>query len=142
MINSRKLFIVVLSILFTLIQISCNDDDSNSDCENAICTLVLIRFSVSITDQNQNPVALDSFEVIDTENGNDLTIILTPDQLLNAQQSGKYPLIQDGTLGVNQERQIQFNGFLNNQEVISSNYTVSTDCCHVNVDSGNLEITL
>ncbi|MEM9000262.1 MAG: hypothetical protein AAGB24_08355 [Bacteroidota bacterium] len=141
--NTRQLIVATVISLLTIAPISCNsDDDSNSDCQDAICTTVLVRIMVSITDQNQDPVALDSFKVVNRENGNDMTIALTPSELAAAQQFGQYPLIEDGSLGVNQERQIQFQGFVNNQEVISSDYTVGTDCCHVGLVDGNLQLTL
>ncbi len=97
---------------------------------------------VSIKDQNQNPIALDSFEVINLENGTDITVMLTSSEFEGAQEFGQYPLIQDGTLEVNQTQQIQFKGFIDNQEVINSNYIVSADCCHVGLDSGDLQLTL
>ncbi len=118
---------------------SCDDTDN---CEDAICTLVLIRISVSITDQDQNPIALDSYEVINLENGENITVSLPPAEQEQELQRGQYLLIEDDVLGVNQVQQIQFRGFINNQEVISSDYTVSTDCCHVNLVSGNLELTI
>lgn len=138
-----KLFTIAIGILFAVIQISCSsDDDAISECQNTICTLQLVTISVSVIDQNQDPIALDSFKVIDLENGNDMTISLTPSQLTEIQELGNYPIIMDGTLGVNQEKQIQFRGFQNDQEVIRSDYTVGTDCCHVSLISGNLQLTL
>ncbi|WP_027392178.1 hypothetical protein [Aquimarina latercula] len=132
-----KLIVILISLLFTSAQISC--DDTNN-CEDAICTLVLIRISVSITDQDQKPVILDSYEVINLENGENITVSLSPAE--QELQLGQYLLIEDDVLGVNQEQQIQFRGFINDQQVISSDYTVSTDCCHVSLVSGDLELTL
>ncbi|WP_394751054.1 hypothetical protein [Spongiimicrobium salis] len=142
-----KPFTMICAIFFSLTQISCNsdddaNDDANAECQNTICTLEFVVISVSVSDQNQNPVALDSFSVTDVENGNNRTITLTPSEFAAAQEFGRYPLITDGILGLNQERQIQFRGFLNNQEVISANYTVATDCCHISVVAGDLQLTL
>ncbi|WP_162819925.1 hypothetical protein [Kordia sp. SMS9] len=71
-----------------------------------------------------------------------MTILLSASGFEIAQQLGQYPLLDDGSLEANQERQVQFKGFINNQEVISSTYTVSTDCCHINLVSGTVELTL
>jgi len=71
-----------------------------------------------------------------------MTISLSPTQLEMAQQSGKYPLVNDSSLEVNQERKIQFKGFINNEEVISSDYTISKDCCHIELVSGNTQLSL
>ena len=145
MINSNKLFLVALSLFLTLGQSSCNSDDNdgtNAQCEDTFCTDIFIRIIVSVTDQNQNPVALDSFTVTNLANGNDMTVPLSDSELLNAQLTGLYPLTQDGILEINQERQIQFKGFINGQEVVSGDYTVSTDCCHVGLDAGDLDLIL
>ncbi len=134
---------LVVFILATIILISCNNnDDSKVDCNDIACTEVFVTLIVSIKDENKNPIALDAFEVINTENGNNITVSLSASELEMAQQSGEYPLVNDASLGINQKEKIQFKGFINNQEVISSNYTVSTDCCHINLVSGTLELSL
>ncbi|GAA3514418.1 hypothetical protein GCM10022393_30460 [Aquimarina addita] len=145
MLKTLRRFIVILCIFSTIFtQISCNNDDDddnvNLDCESAICTEILIRIMVSIKDQNQNPVMLDTYKVINLENGEDITISLTSSELSGLQEFGQYPLIEDGILGVNQELDVQFVGYVDDQEVVRSNYTVSTDCCHVSLDAGNLEL--
>lgn len=147
MIKTLQKRTIVLAALLMIPLSSCNsnddsDLDSNSDCEGAICTTILVRVMVSITDQNQNPVALDSFKVINLENGKDITVSLTSSELEGLQEFGQYPLIEDGILGFNQEQNIQFKGFINNQEVVSSDYTVGTDCCHVGLVSGDIALTL
>ncbi|SEL40606.1 hypothetical protein SAMN04487910_2359 [Aquimarina amphilecti] len=134
-----KLIVIVISLLLTNVHMSCNDTDN---CEEAICTLVLVRISISITDQDQKPVILDSYEVINLENGENITVSLSPTEQEQTFQSGRYLLIEDNVLGVNQEQQIQFRGFINDQQVISSDYIVSTDCCHVSLVSGDVELTL
>ena len=147
MIKSIKSFVIALFLLLTVTQTSCTSDDDtntnvNSECESTICTLVLMTINVSIKDQDQNPVALDSFKVINKDNGDDMTLTLSPTALAAAKELGSYLLIQDGVLERNQKRNLQFKGYINNQEVITSDYTVSTDCCHIGLDTGNLELTL
>lgn len=139
----QKLFKGVFLLLVTLTTISCNnDDDDTSNCQNVACTLEFVTIIVTITDQDQNPVALDSFEVTDIDTGEDRTQVLSAQELEVAQQTGVYPIISDGVLDVNQERRLRFIGFQNNQEIIISDYTVATDCCHVNLISGDPELTL
>ncbi len=146
MINSNKLFLATLCLLFSLWQSSCNSDDNNNDanaqCEDTFCTEIFIRINVSVTDQDQNPVALDTFTVTNLANGNDMTVELSDLELANAQETGLYPLTQDGVLDINQVRQLQFKGFISDQEVVSGDYTVSTDCCHVGLDAGDLDLSL
>ncbi|MEM6542945.1 MAG: hypothetical protein AAF634_17445 [Bacteroidota bacterium] len=143
----NKFLPLALSIFFAFAPTSCNtDDDANDDvnaqCEGSICTAIFVQINVTVTDQEQNPVALDTFTVTNLANGNDMTITLTASELANARETGRYPLTQDGILDLNEMRQIQFKGFINGQEVVSGNYTVSTDCCHVALDAGDVELSL
>jgi len=138
-----KLTKLAIVFLIAIPQISCNnDDDSNSDCGNTDCTEIFVTIVVSVEDQDQNPIALDSFEVINIEDGSEMTIPLSASGLELSQQLGQYPLIADGSIEVNQEVQLQFKGFIDNQEVINTNYTVSSDCCHINLVSGNIHLVL
>jgi hypothetical protein len=141
--KSTKILNVMLLPFLLFAQISCNNDnDSNSPCEDVFCTLDFRTIIVIVKDQNENPVALDSFQVIDLENGNDITILLSPSNFITAQQTGKYPLVNDGSIDENQEKQVQFIGFIENQEVVRNNYVVNKDCCHINLTSGNNELSL
>lgn len=148
MINSNKLFLATLSLFVSLWQTSCSSDDDsvnediNAQCENAICTKIFVRINVKVTDQNQNPVALDAFTVTNLANGQDMTVTLSDSERNASRETGLYPLTEDGILDLNEARRIQFSGFINNQEVVSGEYTVSTDCCHVGLDAGDLELTL
>ncbi|WP_413977902.1 hypothetical protein [Maribacter sp. 2307UL18-2] len=143
MMKRLKLSVVALVVLSMMTQMSCDSsDDSNAECQDAICTAVFVRIMVTITDENQNPIALDSFEVIHRENGNAIATSLTASELEGAKELGRYPLIEDGILGVNQELQVLFRGYINGQEVIDSDYTVGTDCCHVSVTSGDIALIL
>ncbi|MEM8763647.1 MAG: hypothetical protein AAGD88_07540 [Bacteroidota bacterium] len=148
MINSNKLFLATLSLFVSLWQTSCSSDDDsvnediNAQCEGTICTAIFVRINVTVTDQNQNPVALDSFSVTNLDNGEDMTITLSDSERNGARETGLYPLTEDGILALNEARRIEFSGFINNQEVVSGEYTVSTDCCHVGLDAGDLELTL
>jgi len=144
--NSLTLFAQIIISTFTILLMSCNSDENNdilnSDCSNETCTELFLTIIISIEDQNQNPVALDSFEVLNLDNGSEITIPLSPSGLVLAQELGKYPLVADGGIKINQEVQLQFKGFINNQEVINGNYTASADCCHVILISGELQLIL
>ena len=141
--RSVKLCMISASLFLGAIQTSCNsDDDSNIDCSSVPCTTNIVTIVVSIVDTNQNPVALESFEVIDMEDGSEITMSLSESELEMARQFGQYPLITDGDIGRNQEVQLRFRGFINNQEVVNSNYLVASDCCHVGLVSGDLQLVL
>ena len=141
--RSVKLCMISVYLFLWAIQTSCNsDDDSNIDCSSVPCTNNIVTIVVLIVDSNQNPVALESFEVIDMEDGSVITMSLSESELEMARQYGRYPLITDGDIGRNQEVQLRFKGFINNQEVVNSNYFVASDCCHVGLISGDLQLAL
>lgn len=141
--KSLKLYILAISSLLAIFQTSCNsDNDSSPDCNNINCTEEFRTIIVSIKDQNQNPIVLDYFEVTNLESGSDLTIPLSSSGLVLAQQYGQYPLIADGGVEINQILELEFKGFINDIEVIRSDYSVSADCCHVVLIFGNIQLVL
>lgn len=136
-------FLSGVCLVCATFQLSCDgSDDSNANCEDVACTLELRTILVSIENSNQDPVALDSFEVINTADGSELTQSLSPIEFEAAQRFGRYPLASDLDVGANQELNLRFRGFINGQEVIESDYTVASDCCHIGLVSGNLELVL
>ncbi len=135
----KMLFKLGVLILLSISTLSCDDDDN---CVTVACTEIFVTIEISVVDDNQNPVALDAIEVTDLNTGQDQTIALSPEEFTQAQNTGVYPLITDGILGDNEERRLQFKGFQNNEEVISSDYTVATDCCHIALISGERQLSL
>lgn len=128
-----------LWLLFAFLSIlSCNsdDDNSNSDCSNIGCTEQFVTIIVSIQDQNQTPIILDSFQVINLGTGEDITPMLSPSELEMIQETGQYPIANDNSFGINQEVTLQLRGLINDEEVVNSNYVVQTDCCHIGLQSG------
>jgi hypothetical protein len=136
--------LIALTFLFSTISfISCNDNnDTNLNCEQSVCTEEFRTILILVKDQNQNAVALDSFQTINTANGEDVTVTVSSSALDMARQFGQYPLLNDLSIDVNEEIEVQFKGFINNQEVINGLYKVSSDCCHINLVSGNVEFML
>ena len=69
---------LLCSVICTvLILFSCNSNDDANEmgaCQEVLCTLEFRTIVVSIQDINQNPVALDAYEVINLETGEPLTI--------------------------------------------------------------------
>ncbi|WP_340075713.1 hypothetical protein [Leptobacterium sp. I13] len=140
-----RLSIWIIGSLLLSFQTACilEEDDSDSECNYVLCTEQFVTIMVSIEDQNQNPISLDSFEAIDMVSGADLTIPLSPSALTRIQERGIYPMVSDMSgIERNQELHVQFRGFINGEEVISAIYTVGADCCHVFLISGDLQLVL
>lgn len=138
----KSIAFIALSIL-TMFFISCKSDDDRivDECEGSICPTYPYIPMVFIIDENQDPVALDAYEVINIENGEVLNTPMSPENFEYYQLEGKYPLIT-GPLEIGQERDVLFIGFINDIEVISSNYRVGRGCCYLGVVSGDVNLVL
>lgn len=132
----KMLFIFSFAYIF----LGCKSDD----CSDIFCTQEFVTINISIKNQSNNPVSLDYFEVINLKDGSDLTREVNSAELELMQQNGTYPLFGDEHVNAykNQKLEIQFKGFSNNQKIISQNYTVGADCCHVILISGVTELIL
>ena len=129
--------------LLILFFIGCDYNDA-SDCTNQGCTELFKTIVVTVINADRNPVALDSFKVTNSENGNDLTREVTASEFEEMRENGVYPLFGDEFVNEfkNKEAEINFKGYLNNLEIVNSNYTVGADCCHVILISGEPEISI
>ncbi|WP_417872563.1 hypothetical protein [Xanthomarina gelatinilytica] len=139
---NKSILLITLSIL-TMFLISCKSDDDSivDECEGSVCPDVAIGLFVYIVDVNQEPVALDSYEVIDIENGEVLTTPIPPALFEQYQLEGKYQL-ETGPLEIGQKRDILFKGYIDDIEVISSNYKVGRGCCQIGLSSGDVTLVL
>jgi hypothetical protein len=148
LINQLKMFkkiienfglLLVLLLLFA----SCENKDSN-DCINQACTEEFRTITVTIKDSENNPVVLDSFKVTNLENGNDLSRELNNAEFEAMRENGVYPLFGDEYAQDfrNKEVEINFKGYIDNHELINSNYIVGADCCHIILISGDPEISI
>lgn len=139
-----KPFVFILFLAIINFQTACNNNDDvdpDSICDE-FCTTEFVTISVTITGQSQNPVALDSYSVVNLETAQDITITLNEAEFEFAQQEGRYPLVNDATFERLQGSNIQFTGFINGQQVITGNYSAGRGCCHVEINSGDLQLTL
>jgi hypothetical protein len=136
--------LVLYVSLFFLSVAGCTNDVNDIDCSDVACTLDFRSFDVTLTDVDNNPVALDQFTVTDITNNEDLTNELNDDQFQEARQMGIYPLYGDRftQLHQNKVKEIVFKGLVNGNEVVSAQFTVGADCCHTKIISGDLEIMI
>ncbi len=134
----------IVYFIFFLFLFGCINSDNNnkSKCENIACTEEFITISVYIKDDLDNPVALDSIKVTISENGNDITREINDFEWQLFRQNGAYPLFGDEFVKdyQNIELELNFKGFINDLEVVSSNFIVGADCCHVILVSGDTNL--
>jgi len=126
-----------------IIFLGCTNDDK-SDCSDVACTEEFKTIAVSFKDSNGNPIALSRFKVIILDSGTDITKSVNDTEFELMKQRGVYPLFGDENRGEyeNKELEINFKGFIDNQEIVNSNYIVGADCCHVNLIEGNTDIRI
>ncbi len=126
----------ILIILIFGLFMSCKKEDDS----DLVCTSEFKIITVSIIDVNSDKIILDKFSVIDKNSGLDVT---PPESLypLNfAQERGEYPIVTDGSIELNSTREMTFIGYINNQEVIRSEYVAEEKLCGVSLISGNLTL--
>ena len=135
----KKIICLCLMIIF----FGCTNENE-PDCSAVACTLQLKIIFVSIKDSNGNPVALNRFEVFILDSGTDITININDTQYEVIKQRGTYPLFGDENReeSYNKELEINFKGFIDNQEIVNSNYIVGADCCHVYLIEGNKSLRI
>ncbi len=134
-----SVYLVLLFLFFT----GCDNYDPK-DCSNQACTEVFKTIVVTIKDSENNPVVLDTYKVTNLENGDDLTRELNNAEFEAMRENGVYPLFGDEYARdfSNKEVEINFKGYIDIQEIISSDYKVGADCCHVILISGDPEISI
>jgi len=133
----------VYLLLLLLFFAGCENNNSN-DCLNQACTEEFRTITVTIKDSENNPVALDSFKVTNLENGGDLTRELNNAEFEAMRENGVYPLFGDEYARDfrNKKVEINFKGYIDDQELINSDYKVGADCCHIILISGDPEISI
>jgi hypothetical protein len=133
--------IIYLSLIIILL--GCTDEDK-SDCSGVACTEEFKTITISIKDSNGKPIALNRFKVIILDSGSDITRSVNDTEFELMKQIGVYPLFGDENRGEyeSKELEINFKGFIDNQEIVNSNYIVGADCCHVHLIEGNTDIRL
>ena len=137
----KSITLIAFSIL-SMFLISCKSDDDNPADECDVpCPAYPYTIFIYVNDENQDPVPLDSYEVINMANGNDLTAHFSPENFEHYRQEGEYPLVSN-PIEIGEEKDLLFNGIINNQVVVSSNYKVVRGCCFVNLVSGDVHLVL
>ncbi len=130
----HRLILLFGILLFTF---SCAKDEEK-EC-SGICTEEFRIITVSITDAENNPVLLDSLSITDLSNNRNLD--LSENNFLD---DGIYAIFDD-TFSQdyrNEEIELLFQGFQEEDLIVEENYKVGADCCHVYHISGDLEIEL
>lgn len=122
----------VLACLSMITLVLC-DKSSTDDCNDIACTLQFAYLTVKVIDSQSQPVALESYKVILTEDGSDITPENLYDDLIANRDDGIYVVFSDNYADEYQNKTvtIRFTGFIDAEQVVSEEFTVGADCCHV-----------
>ncbi|WP_224484343.1 hypothetical protein [Robertkochia aurantiaca] len=99
---------------------------------------------IKIRNAEGGAVALDSYRVVRKDNGSDLGLEPEQTAIQNMRETGEYLLIDDSFSEQlrNSEQVVKFEGFKDGEMIVSEDYTVGADCCHVRLISGNPELVI
>ena len=116
---------------------------SNNDCPpDIMCTMDFRSVSLTLTDQNNGPVILDSFR----------SDLATKDSVLMDQTSepqhidfkNVYVVANDSHMRtvVKSGSDVVFRGFKAGREVVNHKMKIGHDCCHISLISGSNTVTI
>jgi len=141
-----------IPLLALLMSMSCNKNKDRGnrhigDCPpNLACTMEFRYIHITITDHDGNPVALDKFRTVRIADGHEFDLQADANHWEDStwKATGSYPLLTDG-----QQKQIstrgetvEFRGEKNGVVIVQEQYEVRDDCCHIDLVSGNRNITV
>jgi len=128
--------IIFTFFTITLLFFSC---DKKNDCNQYIaCTEEFVSVSIELIDSAGNPYSLDSYKTIKKSSNE---VVKINDDFSNDKY---YPILNDShkkETTVDGEIFV-FEGLKNNMVVVSEEYIISADCCHINLVSGEIKIVL
>ncbi len=128
----------LLTLMMTLVLLSKCSESNKADpqpdaCKDIFCTQEFRTITVSVENESGEPVQLDSYTVTDLKANEQLSI----DQSLNTE--GNYVIYSDKYVKEHQntERTLVFEGMLSGSVVVTEEYRVAADCCHVTLVEGS-----
>lgn len=125
--------VLISTSLFT----SCKDEVTECDVEGLVCTEVFTTKQVTVKDAGNAVVELDSIVVKKSGDG---SVLFSENPVVNTQ--GTYKLISDSEKDniVKEGTDVTFYGYSNGTEVVTEDFKVGHDCCHVVYISGTQDI--
>ena len=134
----KKLKIIASILITGALFTACKEEITECDIDGAICTKELRVVSVEIKDRNNEPVFLDSISVTTSGSSN---VLFTENP---TDTNGVYKLISDTEINdiVKEGTDVTFYGYSNALQIVSENYKVGHDCCHVVYINGTQVVIL
>lgn len=114
-------------------------DVEKQSCDPPVmCTKIYKTVSVQLKDAKGAAIRLDSFRVTILPEGKDITRPYEQHQLDSYRDYGSYPVVSDSDDFRFQRftpTRVLFEGFIADKKVVSTEYIIQFDCCHVELVS-------
>lgn len=123
-----------------LLTLSSNSCDKEPECpDDLICSMIFASINVELVDANDEPIVLTKAQVTSKHLDNPI------DPLAEALPGGPYTIADDSHmpyLSKNEPRKFKFEGWVDDELVVSETYLVRHDCCHVKLEEGRKKIVV
>jgi hypothetical protein len=138
--NTKPYVRIIIAMVFILS--SCG---MHHDGKQKLCTTEYRMLTVTITDQQSDPVFLTKYYVKKTSTG-EITDFSKEDPVIDSinRSHGIYFLCTDGMMSMTSVNgtEFEFHGILDATEIVNEKYIIANDECHVYVVSGPTHIVL
>lgn len=131
------LLFTALTLFLTLCSSSCENEPECPD--DLICSMVFTSINVEVVDANDEPIVLTKAQVSSKYLDNPI------DPLAEAVPGGPYTIADDSHipyLSKNEPRKFKFEGWVDDQLVVSETYLIRHDCCHVQLEEGPKKVVV
>lgn len=137
-------FIFLGIVLFFFVGCQQNPQCTDPCPKDMMCTMDFRTLQLSIRDSVGRPVMLDKYRTLKLYNNEEIDmqsgLTLWEDSSYKA--NGEYPILNDGHTNKTDRcgKEFRFLGYRQNQLVVESQYKISHDCCHIRLDSGEINL--
>ncbi len=128
----RNLFFATFLLFFT----SC----ATSECdENIACTEVFVTIEIKLENQQGKPYGIDSYKTINKSTKESFRL-----GDVNGLRFGTYRVFDDSKKDKtsNKGEIFIFEGLKDGNIVVSEEFVISKDCCHINLVSGKTKVVI
>ncbi len=137
--------LIVLGLFF--LAMACVEVDvEKHPCDRPVmCTEDFRSINVQLKDENGAAVKLDSFRIIRLPEGKDITPPYQEHHFDSFRSYSSYPVAtdsDDSRFPKFTPTRVLFEGFIEEKKVVSAEYVVQFDCCHVKWVSGERDIVV
>lgn len=123
-------------ILLFILGTNC-EKENNPDCQNVGCSKEFLLIGLNLLHESDNsPVILTSYKVLRFSDNKDIT---HSSRVIEGYTfMGFYPLVDDSDKETlrNKNVEIEFQGFIDNNLIVTKRFVVTADCCHISKISG------